>query len=109
MVKLLKILHEKLLISLYLFFKGKALKIMLSFTKSNLCYILKLYIKENVLGKTIIDSMLPWKSLLCLNCTSALNSLFNMFISLSTSLQQIYHVKIDLRGNKARKYEVYRF
>lgn len=60
-------------------------------------------------GKTIIDSMLPWKSLLCLNCTSALNSLFNMFISLSTSLQQIYHVKIDLRGNKARKYEVYRF
>lgn len=55
--------------------------------------------------------MLPWKSLLCLNCTSGLNSLFNMFISLSTSLQQIYHVEIDLRGsgNKARKYEVYQF
>lgn len=55
--------------------------------------------------------MLPWESLLCLNCTSGLNSLFNMFISLLTSLQQIYHVKIDLRGsgNKARKYEVYQF
>lgn len=52
--------------------------------------------------------MLTWKSLLCLNCTSALSSLFNMFISLSTSLQQTYHVKIDLRGSgiKARKYDL---
>lgn len=52
MVKLLKILHEKLLISFIIFiFKGKALKIMLSIMKSNLGYIVKLYIKEKRFGE----------------------------------------------------------